>query len=190
MAGIKAVLQAPRAVLLDAFTNDVSSVLLAVASFWEGVDVPGEADKQVARLLAAVRATPSATLVIVSDHGMTRTLGLINPKLALERAGITGVRLEISGPVGHVYLDSAGKLDKVRMLLMTNVTFDGHLYNVMRVMEECLAIKPDLIFLDIRMPKITGFELLEMIESPPRTIFSTAYDEYAIKAFEHPDDPG
>ncbi len=44
--------------------------------------------------------------------------------------------------------------------------------------------KPDLIFLDIRMPKITGFELLEMIENPPRTIFSTAYDEYAIKAFE------
>lgn len=44
-------------------------------------------------------------------------------------------------------LKAEGKLDKVRMLLMTNVTFDGHLYNVMRVMEECLAIKPDLIFL-------------------------------------------
>ena len=44
-------------------------------------------------------------------------------------------------------LKAEGKLDKVRMLLMTNVTFDGHLYNVTRVMEECLAIKPDLIFL-------------------------------------------
>ena len=44
--------------------------------------------------------------------------------------------------------------------------------------------KPDLVFLDIRMPKITGFELLEMIENPPKVIFSTAYDEYAIKAFE------
>jgi arginine decarboxylase len=44
-------------------------------------------------------------------------------------------------------LKAEGKLDKVRMLLMTNVTFDGHLYNVKRVMEECLAIKPDLIFL-------------------------------------------
>jgi arginine decarboxylase len=40
-----------------------------------------------------------------------------------------------------------GKLDRVRMLDLTNCTFDGHLYNVSRVMEECLAIKPDLIFL-------------------------------------------
>jgi arginine decarboxylase len=44
-------------------------------------------------------------------------------------------------------LKAEGKLGKVRMLLLTNVTFDGHLYNVKRVMEECLAIKPDLIFL-------------------------------------------
>ena len=40
-----------------------------------------------------------------------------------------------------------GKLDRVRMLLLTNCTFDGIVYNVDRVMEECLAIKPDLIFL-------------------------------------------
>ncbi|HEY5700762.1 MAG TPA: ornithine decarboxylase, partial [Gammaproteobacteria bacterium] len=41
----------------------------------------------------------------------------------------------------------AGKLDKVKMLLLTNCTFDGIVYNVERVMEECLAIKPDLVFL-------------------------------------------
>lgn len=44
-------------------------------------------------------------------------------------------------------LKRAGKLDRVRMLLLTNCTFDGIVYNVERVMEECLAIKPDLIFL-------------------------------------------
>ncbi len=44
-------------------------------------------------------------------------------------------------------LKAAGKLDKVRMLLLTNCTFDGLVYNVERVMEECLAIKPDLVFL-------------------------------------------
>lgn len=43
---------------------------------------------------------------------------------------------------------------------------------------------PDLIFLDIQMPKITGFELLELIDDPPIVIFTTAYDEYALKAFE------
>lgn len=44
--------------------------------------------------------------------------------------------------------------------------------------------KPDLIFLDIQMPKINGFEMLELIDAPPAVIFTTAFDEYAIKAFE------
>lgn len=43
---------------------------------------------------------------------------------------------------------------------------------------------PDLIFLDIQMPKINGFEMLELIEQPPSVIFTTAFDEYAIRAFE------
>ncbi|MCS7052620.1 MAG: LytTR family transcriptional regulator DNA-binding domain-containing protein [Ignavibacterium sp.] len=45
-------------------------------------------------------------------------------------------------------------------------------------------LKPDLIFLDIQMPKITGFEMLELIENPPQIIFTTAYDQFAIRAFE------
>lgn len=44
--------------------------------------------------------------------------------------------------------------------------------------------QPDLIFLDIQMPKINGFEMLELIEQPPSVIFTTAFDEYAIRAFE------
>jgi two-component system LytT family response regulator len=43
---------------------------------------------------------------------------------------------------------------------------------------------PDLIFLDIQMPKINGFEMLELLENPPAVIFTTAYDEYAVRAFE------
>jgi two-component system LytT family response regulator len=45
-------------------------------------------------------------------------------------------------------------------------------------------LKPDLIFLDIQMPKISGFEMLELLEEPPVIIFTTAFDQYAIKAFE------
>jgi len=45
-------------------------------------------------------------------------------------------------------------------------------------------LKPDLVFLDIQMPKITGFEMLELLEHKPQIIFATAYDQYALKAFE------
>jgi arginine decarboxylase len=44
-------------------------------------------------------------------------------------------------------LKAEGRLDRARLLVLTNCTFDGHIYNTERVMEECLAIKPDLIFL-------------------------------------------
>jgi two-component system, LytTR family, response regulator len=67
-------------------------------------------------------------------------------------------------------------------------------YKEIEVLQECndgfegvKAIahhKPDLIFLDIQMPKINGFEMLELIDQPPAVIFTTAFDEYAIKAFE------
>lgn len=44
--------------------------------------------------------------------------------------------------------------------------------------------KPDLIFLDVQMPKITGFEMLELLDEPPAVIFTTAFDQYALKAFD------
>ena len=45
--------------------------------------------------------------------------------------------------------------------------------------------QPDLLFLDINMPEKDGFELLEMLDVVPITIFTTAFDEYAIKSFEY-----
>ena len=67
-------------------------------------------------------------------------------------------------------------------------------FSNLKVVEECgdgfeglKAIqqeKPDLIFLDIQMPKISGFEMLELVDDPPAVIFVTAFDEYAIKAFD------
>ena len=56
--------------------------------------------------------------------------------------------------------------------------------NVDEGIEKIELLHPDLIFLDIQMPGKNGFELLAEVEKAPRVIFTTAYDEYAIKAFE------
>ncbi|MBS4043486.1 MAG: response regulator [Chitinophagaceae bacterium] len=56
--------------------------------------------------------------------------------------------------------------------------------NAKEGIEKIEAYNPDLIFLDIQMPDKTGFDLLAELERAPRVIFTTAYDEYAFKAFE------
>lgn len=61
----------------------------------------------------------------------------------------------------------------------------GEAENVDDGVELIEEIKPDLLFLDINMPEKDGFELLEMLDEVPITVFTTAYDEYAIKSFEY-----
>jgi len=56
--------------------------------------------------------------------------------------------------------------------------------NVQEGLEKIEQHNPDLIFLDIQMPGKTGFDLLEELERTPKVIFTTAYDEFALKAFE------
>ncbi|MCB0494892.1 MAG: response regulator [Cyclobacteriaceae bacterium] len=60
----------------------------------------------------------------------------------------------------------------------------GEAANADEAIELIEKYNPDLLFLDIQMPGKTGFELLEMLDNVPRVIFTTAYDEYALKAFE------
>ena len=66
--------------------------------------------------------------------------------------------------------------------------------NDVNILQECnngfegikaiMHFKPNLIFLDVQMPKINGFEMLELCDEKPGVIFTTAFDSYAIKAFE------
>jgi two-component system LytT family response regulator len=51
-------------------------------------------------------------------------------------------------------------------------------------LEQIEALRPDLIFLDIEMPVLNGFEMLSKLSRQPKVVFTTAYDQYAIKAFE------
>ena len=61
----------------------------------------------------------------------------------------------------------------------------GEAENVDKGFELISKTQPNLLFLDINMPEKDGFELLEMLENVPITIFTTAFDEYAIKSFEY-----
>ncbi len=60
----------------------------------------------------------------------------------------------------------------------------GEAANADEALELIEKHNPDILFLDIQMPDKTGFELLEMLDNVPQVIFTTAYDEYALKAFE------
>lgn len=60
----------------------------------------------------------------------------------------------------------------------------GEASNADEAEEMITKLNPDLVFLDIQMPGRTGFELLESLDKTPQVIFTTAYDEYALKAFE------
>jgi two-component system LytT family response regulator len=60
----------------------------------------------------------------------------------------------------------------------------GEAANVQEAKQKIEELDPDLIFLDIQMPGKTGFDLLAELESTPQVIFTTAYDEYALKAFD------
>ena len=66
-----------------------------------------------------------------------------------------------------------------------SVTIVGEAANADEAERLVASLKPDLLFLDIQMPGRNGFELLESLEDAPDVIFTTAYDQYALKAFEY-----
>ena len=96
-------------------------------------------------------------------------------------------------------LRAAGKLDKVRMVLLTNCTFDGLVYNVQRVMEECLAIKKDLVFLwdeawfafarfNPTYRQRTGMDVANTLRESLRTPETAAAWEKQLKKLDGADD--
>ena len=82
--------------------------------------------------------------------------------------------------------DEALARDLVKNYLagMKDVEIAGECENGFEALKAVQELQPDLLLLDIQMPKIDGFELLEVLDPRPEIIFCTAYDQYAIKAFE------
>jgi two-component system LytT family response regulator len=65
-----------------------------------------------------------------------------------------------------------------------NVEIVGEAINVEDAKDKISSLNPNVVFLDIQMPEKTGFDLLEELDHVPNVIFTTAYDEYALKAFQ------
>lgn len=72
-----------------------------------------------------------------------------------------------------------------RMLEATGrVEILGGSLNAIEALAALSAVRPDVLFLDIRMPELSGFQLLAELPNPPLVVFTTAYDEYALDAFQ------
>jgi two-component system LytT family response regulator len=74
----------------------------------------------------------------------------------------------------------------VRSFLSKHPTIQiaGECSNGFEALKAIQELNPDLLFLDVQMPKVSGLELLEVLDNLPIVVFSTAYDQYALKAFE------
>ena len=66
----------------------------------------------------------------------------------------------------------------------SDVEVVGECMNGFEAVQRIAELDPDLVLLDVQMPKLDGFEVLELLERRPEVVFITAYDEYALKAFE------
>ena len=82
--------------------------------------------------------------------------------------------------------DEPHSLDRLRSLLeeYSDFTIVGEAQDGIEAIKKIDRLKPDLLFLDIQIPGATGFQVLEKIKVDPMVVFVTAYDRYAIRAFE------
>lgn len=78
----------------------------------------------------------------------------------------------------------AQKLLEQWILTIPELVLSGNYSDGFSALKAIQAEGPDLVFLDIEMPKLNGLEILELLDNPPQIIFTTAYHEYAVKAFE------
>jgi len=80
--------------------------------------------------------------------------------------------------------EPARRLLRGLLATLTEVEVVAECANGFEAVKAASELVPDLLLLDIQMPKLDGFEVLELIDPGPAVVFVTAYDEYALRAFE------
>lgn len=80
--------------------------------------------------------------------------------------------------------EPARNILKIYLKKYENIELIGEFYDGFNGIKAINELKPDLLFLDIQLPKLNGFEILELVEYFPVIIFTTAFDQFALKAFE------
>ncbi|HVS02440.1 MAG TPA: response regulator [Thermoanaerobaculia bacterium] len=80
--------------------------------------------------------------------------------------------------------EPARRLLAERLAAAADIEVVGECRNGFEAVQAIQRLVPDVVFLDVQMPKLDGFEVLELLDEPPAVVFTTAYDEYALRAFE------
>lgn len=94
----------------------------------------------------------------------------------MEQASLKALIIDDEQPARNIIIHYLSSLSGIQVA--------GECSNGFEAIKLIRELKPDILFLDVQMPKITGLELLEVIDDAPAVIFTTAYDQYALKAFE------
>jgi two-component system LytT family response regulator len=89
---------------------------------------------------------------------------------------IRTVIIDDEAPARDIIKHYLKELDNIEVIAECGDGFSG--------LKTISSMKPDLVFLDIQMPRLTGIELLEVVTEKPEIIFTTAYDQFALRAFE------
>jgi two-component system LytT family response regulator len=89
---------------------------------------------------------------------------------------IRAVIIDDESPAREIIKHYLTELENIEVIAECSDGFSG--------LKTISSMKPDLVFLDIQMPRLTGIELVEVLTEKPEIIFTTAYDQFALKAFE------